>query len=154
LIIFPDLDRSWDESNDRPASSSSSFIAAGVTEKYKDGHFTPQHCSSPTHFPLHNQLNENSLPSPQLTPTPTIFKMQFTNTLLAVLASSSLVSGAALKPRALTASQMVANINAITQQSMTLQPVISNIQTGDSAIAKRQSNPFQVGSIIFTTILP
>jgi hypothetical protein len=70
--------------------------------------------------------------------------MQLLNALLPFLASTPLVASAAIQKRALTAAQMVTNINQITQQSMQFQSVVSAIQTGDTAIAKRQYNPFSV----------
>jgi hypothetical protein len=79
--------------------------------------------------------------------------MQFLKTLLPLMAFTSLVAGAAIEKRALTAAQMVTNINQITQLSMQLQPVVSSIQTGETAIAKRQSNPFQVSRCLRSLVI-
>jgi len=67
--------------------------------------------------------------------------MQLIKTLLPLMASTSLVAGAAIEIRAQTAAQMVVNINKLTSMSEQLQPIASNMQTGDTAIAKRQGNP-------------
>lgn len=70
--------------------------------------------------------------------------MYFSTILTAALPALALASPTPdLSKRSLTAQQMVDNINMITQQSQALQPVISNIQSGDTAISKRQTNPFQ-----------
>ncbi|KAI9727259.1 MAG: hypothetical protein M1828_006878 [Chrysothrix sp. TS-e1954] len=70
--------------------------------------------------------------------------MQFVTLALAAAAAVSQgVTGLAIEKRAMTAQQMVDAINAITQVSRDLLPVVANIQTGDTAFAKRQDNPFQ-----------
>ncbi|RMZ00937.1 hypothetical protein D0860_07800 [Hortaea werneckii] len=67
--------------------------------------------------------------------------------IFSALALTSAVSGAAIQneKRAITADQMVANIQKITQLSQDLQPVANAINTGDNAIFKRQltTNAFQ-----------
>lgn len=73
-----------------------------------------------------------------------ILRMQFFATFVAALSVAATANAAAISKRALTAQQMVDNINAITQQSQMLQPVVSNIQTGQTSIESSQlSNPFQ-----------
>lgn len=72
--------------------------------------------------------------------------MHFSNLAFAALGLFTISSAApapSLQGRALTAAQMVANINQITWLSQQLQPIASNIQTGQTAIGKRQNNPFQ-----------
>jgi hypothetical protein len=65
--------------------------------------------------------------------------MHFSTICTGLLSVAGLAAAApTVEKRAVTAAQMVANINAITQQSQALQPVASNIQTGGTAIAKRQ----------------
>lgn len=71
--------------------------------------------------------------------------MQFFATLVSALPLLATASGAAvLQRRAMTAAQVVQSIDQITTLSRQLQPVVSSIQTGDTIIAKRQQNPFQV----------
>lgn len=71
--------------------------------------------------------------------------MRFSTICTGLLSAVSLAAAApTVEKRALTAQQMVDNINTITDQSRQLRPVVMNIQTGDTAIAKRQfSNPFE-----------
>lgn len=48
-----------------------------------------------------------------------------------------------IEKRAMSAHQMVLNINNITQQSAHLKPIASSINPGILGVVKRQSNPFE-----------
>ncbi|CZT17854.1 uncharacterized protein RCC_03690 [Ramularia collo-cygni] len=70
--------------------------------------------------------------------------MRFSTIITGFLSVSGLAAAApTVEKRALTAQQMVDNINAITKQSQNLQPVVSKLTTGRSVIAKRQIAPPQ-----------
>lgn len=70
--------------------------------------------------------------------------MRFSTIATGLLSIAGLAAAApTVEKRALTAQQMVDAINGLTTQSQNLQPIVSNIQTGNTIIAKRQSNPFE-----------
>nr|POE62934.1 hypothetical protein CFP56_03837 [Quercus suber] len=84
----------------------------------------------------------------------TRISMRFSITFAALLSSAALtVASPIVEKRAMTAQQMVTNINKITQLSENLQHVVSKIQTGSNIIFRRQSNPFETVIEGFSNII-
>jgi hypothetical protein len=91
-------------------------------------------------------LRRNTLQYNHLSITSSIIpstKMFFTQSFLTALAATTAFASP-MEKRAVTASQMVANIDQLTKMSQDLTLVANNIDSGNTAISKRQSNPFQV----------